>query len=72
MQLRSTIDMAVALAGGCSSDLTPLQATSTCYMCSPKKKKKKKMKSPVKKIGLNLKTFINSLRQFKIIFLNLI
>ena len=41
MRLRSCIAVAVAVAGSCSSDLTPSLGTSICRRCSPKKKKKK-------------------------------
>ena len=37
--------MAVALAGGYSSNSTPSLGTSMCYGCSHKKTKKKKKKS---------------------------
>ena len=44
MQLRSGVAVAVASAGGHSSDLTPRLGTSMCHMggCGPKKKRKKK------------------------------
>ena len=34
--------IAVAVAGSCSSDLTPSLRTSICHECGPKKEKKKK------------------------------
>ena len=37
MQLRSSVVVAVAMAGSCSSDLTPSLGTSKCGGCSPKK-----------------------------------
>ena len=42
MQLGSSGAVAVVLAGGCSSDLTPSLGTSICSGCGPKKKKEKK------------------------------
>ena len=44
MQLGSSIAMAVALAGSCSSDWPPSLGPSICHSCGPKKKKKKKKK----------------------------
>ena len=35
--------VAVAVAGSCSSDLTPRLGTSICHKCSPKSQKKKKV-----------------------------
>ena len=43
--LRSCIAVAVAQASSCSSNLTPNLGTSICHRCSPKKEKKKKLKS---------------------------
>ena len=48
MQLGSGIAVAVAQAGSCSSDLTPILGTSICITYNPKKKKKKKKKSKIK------------------------
>jgi len=42
MWLGSCVAMAMALAGSCSSKLTPSLGTSICCRCGPKKKKKKK------------------------------
>ena len=47
MRLRSHIAVAVVLAGGCSSDLTPSLGTSTCLRCGPKKTKRQKKKNYV-------------------------
>ena len=50
MMLWSTLQMwlgshmAVAVAGSCSSDLTPSLGTSICHRCCPKKKERKKKK----------------------------
>ena len=41
--------MAVAVAGRCSSDLTPSLGTSICHRCNSKKQKKKKKKKKKKK-----------------------
>ena len=43
MQLESSIAVAVAKAGSCSSNSTPRLGTSICLKYSPKKKKKKKV-----------------------------
>ena len=43
--LRSVIAVAVAVAGSCSSYLTPSLGTSICHGCNPKKKKKEKKKT---------------------------
>ena len=42
MQLGSQVVVAVAEAGGCSSDSTPSLGTSICCRCDPEKKKTKK------------------------------
>ena len=44
MWLGSRVAVAVALAGSCSSNLTPSLKTSICHECDPKKKKKRKEK----------------------------
>ena len=44
MQLGSHIAVAVAVAGSCSSDLTPSLGTSTCPEFSLKKQKKEERK----------------------------
>ena len=41
MQIRSHMAVAVAMAGSCSSDLTPSLGTSVCHRCCPKKQKRK-------------------------------
>ena len=43
MQLGSGVAVAVAWAGGYSSDWTPSLETSICHECGPKKTKKKKL-----------------------------
>ena len=47
MWLRSGVAVLVAVAGRCSSHLTPSLGTSICLKCDPKKPKKKK-KLPLK------------------------
>ena len=37
MQLRSCVAVALAQAGGCSSDSTPSLGTSMCRLCGPKR-----------------------------------
>ena len=49
MQLRSGIAVAVAEAGGYSSDGTPSLGTSTGRGCGPKKHKRQKQKTNKKK-----------------------
>ena len=42
-RLRSSTVVAVALAGSCSSSLTPSLGTSICHRCGPKKRGKKRV-----------------------------
>ena len=48
------IAVAVALAGSCSSNLTPGLRISICYRCSHRKKEKKKMEPQLLKVVLLL------------------
>ena len=48
MQTQLGSCMAVAVAGGYSSNLTPSLGTSICHKCSPKTKQKKKKKKEKK------------------------
>jgi len=53
-QLGSQVAVAVAVAGGCSSNWTPSLGTSICCRCGPKieKKKKKRRKKRAGFVGV--------------------
>ena len=51
--LRSSVDVAVAVAGSYSSDSAPSLGTSICGRCGPKKAKEKKKKRPAFGLGLS-------------------
>ena len=51
--LRSRIAMALAWAGGCSSNWIPSLGTSTCHGCSPKKTERQKRKKKILSLNNN-------------------
>ena len=52
--------VAVAVAGSCSSDLTPSLEMSVCHRCGPKRKKKKERKKLAKRFPYKMDSEPNS------------